>query len=202
VIFVSPARRSFFEKRMREILGQYFPPFTKREIRRAARAAYAAYAAYFADLRKKAAEYRALAQKEGRPVIVLAGRPYHADPEINHGIHTLICKLGAVVLTEDSVSHLVRPFRVNVRDQWTYHARLYAAAKYVAGAPKEAKMSLVQLVSFGCGVDAVTTDEVRSIIERTGGIYTQIKIDEISNIGAVNIRLRSLFAALKDRNTR
>ncbi len=200
--FVSPARRSFFEKRMREILGQYFPPFTKREIRRAARAAYAAYAAYFADLRKKAAEYRALAQKEGRPVIVLAGRPYHADPEINHGIHTLICKLGAVVLTEDSVSHLVRPFRVNVRDQWTYHARLYAAAKYVANAPKEAKMSLVQLVSFGCGVDAVTTDEVRSIIERTGGIYTQIKIDEISNIGAVNIRLRSLFAALKDRNTR
>ena len=121
------------------------------------------------------------------------------DPEVSHGIHSLICSLGAVVLTEDSVSHRVSPFQVGVRNQWTYHARLYAAARFVAEAPPEQKISLVQLVSFGCGVDAITTDEVRSILERNGRLYTQIKIDEISNMGAVSIRLRSLFSALQDR---
>ncbi|MBO7364356.1 MAG: 2-hydroxyacyl-CoA dehydratase, partial [Lachnospiraceae bacterium] len=90
-------------------------------------------------------------------------------------------------------------FPVEVRNQWTYHARMYAAAKYVAEAPKEYRMNLVQLVSFGCGVDAITSDEVRSILERAGKIYTQIKIDEISNMGAVNIRLRSLLSAAEDR---
>ena len=197
--FVSPARRRFFEKRIRDILAQYFPVFSKREIRRATAAAYDEYEKYFSAVRQKASGFIDVARREGREIIVLAGRPYHVDPEINHGIHTLICKLGAVVLTEDSISHLVQPFRVKVRNQWTYHARLYAAAKYVADAPPTDKMSLVQLVSFGCGVDAVTTDEVRRIIEEKGGIYTQLKIDEISNIGAVNIRLRSLFAALKDK---
>ena len=115
------------------------------------------------------------------PIIVLAGRPYHVDPEINHGIDRLICECGAVVVTEDSVSDHVKKFSTAVLNQWTYHSRLYAAARYIAG---QEDMNLVQLVSFGCGVDAITTDEVR-----------EIKIDEITNLGAVKIRLRSLFAA-------
>ena len=134
------------------------------------------------------------------PMIVLAGRPYHVDPEVNHGIHTLITRLGAVVLTEDSLSDQVQPFETVVRNQWTYHARLYSAAKYVS--QSKDNINLVQLVSFGCGVDAITTDEVRAILEETGKIYTQIKIDEISNMGAVTIRLRSLFSAAEDKEKR
>ena len=130
-------------------------------------------------------------------MVVLAGRPYHVDPEISHGIDTLLCNLGAVVLTEDSLSNLTAPFPTGVRNQWTYHARLYAAARVIASLPPEDRTYLVQLVSFGCGVDAVTTDEVRAILENAGRVYTQIKIDEISNMGAVTIRLRSLFAMMK-----
>jgi len=131
-------------------------------------------------------------------VVVLTGRPYHIDPEISHGIDRLICSLGAVVVTEDSISNRIEKFPVHVMNQWTYHARMYAAAKYVAAQPGS-DMLLVQLVSFGCGVDAVTTDEVRSILEDAGKLYTQIKIDEISNMGAVKIRLRSLFSATADK---
>ena len=116
------------------------------------------------------------------------------DPEINHGIDKLITSLGAAVISEDVLSNRVKRFRTHVLNQWTYHARLYAAAKYIGDQPD---MNLVQLVSFGCGVDAITTDEVRSILEENGKIYTQIKIDEITNLGAVKIRLRSLFAALE-----
>ena len=130
-------------------------------------------------------------------MIVLAGRPYHVDPEINHGIDKLLTSLGAVVITEDSISDRTQPFETQVRNQWTYHARLYAAAKYIAQSKK--KLFLVQLVSFGCGVDAITTDEVRSILEAADSPYTQIKIDEISNMGAVTIRLRSLFAVISDK---
>ena len=128
-------------------------------------------------------------------MIVLSGRPYHLDPEINHGIDKLICECGAVVVTEDSVSELEQKFPTHVLNQWTYHARLYAAAKFVADSGDK-RINLVQLVSFGCGVDAITGDEVRSILEEGDRIYTQIKIDEITNLGAVRIRLRSLFAAL------
>ena len=126
---------------------------------------------------------------------MLAGRPYHIDPEINHGIDRLLCDLGAVVVTEDSVAWKTKPFETTVLNQWTYHSRLYAAAKYVAETTDQ-KIDLVQLVSFGCGVDAVTTDETRAILEAKGKIYTQIKIDEITNLGAVKIRLRSLFAVI------
>ena len=115
------------------------------------------------------------------------------DPEINHGIDMLINSFGVSVISEDSISHLVHKFPVHVLNQWMYHARLYAAAKYVC---TQADMELVQLVSFGCGLDAITTDEVRGIIEEGGKIYTQIKIDEITNLGAVRVRLRSLLAAL------
>ena len=120
--------------------------------------------------------------------------PYHLDPEINHGINKLITSLGAAVISEDVISAKETKFSVGVLNQWTDHARLYAAAEYV-GSQKD--MNLVQLVSFGCGVDAITTDEVRSILESHNKIYTQIKIDEITNLGAVKIRLRSLFAALE-----
>jgi len=128
-------------------------------------------------------------------VVVLCGRPYHVDPEISHGIDQQISQLGAVVVTEDSVNLWTDKFPVDVLNQWTYHSRLYSAARYVAecGDPG---VNLVQLVSFGCGVDAITTDEVRSILQKGGKLYTQLKIDEISNPGAVRIRLRSLFAAL------
>ena len=146
-------------------------------------------------IRQKGREYMQKARELNLPVVILSGRPYHLDGEINHGIDKLICECGAVLVTEDSISDQVEKFSTKVLNQWTYHARLYAAARYVAecGDPR---VNLVQLVSFGCGVDAITGDEVRSILEEGGRIYTQIKIDEITNLGAVRIRLRSLFAAL------
>ena len=150
-------------------------------------------------VRKKAAQIIFSARDEGRRILVLAGRPYHVDPEINHGIDMLINSFGVSVISEDSISHLVHKFPVRVLNQWMYHARLYAAAKYVCTQPD---MELVQLVSFGCGLDAITTDEVRSIIEKGGKIYTQIKIDEITNLGAVRVRLRSLLAALDRKKGR
>ena len=128
-------------------------------------------------------------------MIILSGRPYHLDSEINHGIDKLICECGAVVVSEDAVSDQITKFPTTVLNQWTYHARLYAAAKFVVDSGDK-RINLVQLVSFGCGVDAITGDEVRSILEDGNRIYTQIKIDEITNLGAVRIRLRSLFAAL------
>jgi len=124
---------------------------------------------------------------------VLAGRPYHADPEVSHGIDKLIAGFGVAVVSEDALFPLVEKFPVHVLNQWTYHARLYAAAKAIAHEPD---MHLVQLVSFGCGVDAITTDETREILEAAGSMYTQIKIDEITNLGAVRIRIRSLLSAL------
>ena len=123
-------------------------------------------------------------------------RPYHVDPEVNHGIDKLIIRQGAAVVTEDSVSCYEEKFDTAVLNQWTYHSRLYAAAKYCTTQPD---MDLVQLVSFGCGLDAITTDETREILQEGGKLYTQLKIDEITNLGAVNIRLRSLFAALEER---
>lgn len=150
-------------------------------------------------MREKAAEYIAKAKENSLPVIVLCGRPYHLDPEINHGIDKLLCELGSVVITEDAISGSIAPFETGVRNQWTYHARMYSAAKYITEADKTEDMHLVQLVSFGCGVDAITTDEVRSILEKHGRDYTQIKIDEISNMGAVTIRMRSLLAMLEEK---
>ncbi|MDR0919289.1 MAG: acyl-CoA dehydratase activase-related protein [Oscillospiraceae bacterium] len=131
------------------------------------------------------------ARKEHRKIIVLAGRPYHIDPEINHGIQNILTSLGFAVVTEDVVAHMSPVPKLDVINQWTYHSRLYRAANYVT---TQADMQLVQLVSFGCGIDAITSDETRAILERKGKIYTQLKIDEISNLGAVKIRLRSLAA--------
>ena len=166
------------------------------ETRRAVARAYAAYAAFRRDVRETADRYIAQARRDGTPILVLAGRPYHADPEVLHGINNLVTSLGFALVTEDALSgRLGRETRA-VLNQWTYHARMYNAARYVCTQPD---MELVQLVSFGCGVDAITTDEVRSILESHGKLYTQIKIDDISNLGAVRIRIRSLMAAIEAR---
>ena len=126
----------------------------------------------------------------------MAGRPYHIDPEISHGIDKLATSLGFVVLSEDSVSDLVQAKNLNVLNQWTFHARMYNAAKF---ASENNNVELVQLVSFGCGIDAITSDEMRTIMESDDKLYTQIKIDEITNLGAVKIRLRSLKGVLDER---
>lgn len=132
-----------------------------------------------------------------KPIIVLAGRPYHLDPEINHNINKLITSLGMAVISEDALAfYKNEKVKVNVLNQWTYHARLYKAANYVC---ENKDMELVQLISFGCGIDAVTSDEVRSILEKHDKFYTMIKIDEISNLGATRIRLRSLKAAIEEK---
>ena len=193
--YVGLHRPKDFPKKMQAILAKYFPAIPEREVKAAAEASYAEYEAYMERIRQKGREFLDLAERENLPVIILSGRPYHLDGEINHGIDKLICECGAVVVTEDSVSGLVEKFPTGVLNQWTYHSRLYAAAKYVVQSG-EKRINLVQLVSFGCGVDAITGDEVRAILEEGDRIYTQIKIDEITNLGAVRIRLRSLFAAL------
>ena len=196
--FIGLNNRKYFPKRFGQILEKYFGKYPQSAIKAAADAAYAEYEGHMADIRRKGAEYIEIAKQHKMPVIVLSGRPYHVDPEINHGIDDLICDHGAVVVTEDSVSANETKFKTTVLNQWTYHSRLYAAAKFVSEAPGDCSINLVQLVSFGCGVDAVTSDETRAIIERSGKIYTLIKIDEITNTGAVKIRLRSLFAVLGD----
>ncbi|MDO4961735.1 MAG: acyl-CoA dehydratase activase [Eubacteriales bacterium] len=195
--YSGPHKSKHFHKKMTELLSKYFDGISLPEVKRAARAAFAEREKYLAAVRAYADEIIKNARSEGRKIIVLAGRPYHVDPEINHGIDTLITSFGVSVISEDSVSHLVKRFPVKVLNQWMYHSRLYAAAKYIGNVPN---MELVQLVSFGCGLDAITTDEVRRILESYGKIYTQIKIDEITNLGAVKVRLRSLLAALEQRN--
>lgn len=189
--YVGLHRRRDFPGKMHAILLQYFPDLTRQAVSRAATAAYTEHAAHFARVWARGEQIIGEARAAGKPIIVLAGRPYHIDPEINHGIDQLVSSFGAAVISEKVVSGQVKRFRTNVLNQWTYHSRLYAAARYVGTQPD---MELVQLVSFGCGVDAITTDEVRSILESAGKVYTQIKIDEISNLGAIKIRLRSLFA--------
>ena len=127
---------------------------------------------------------------------MLAGRPYHIDPEINHGINDLITSFGFVLVSEDAVAFHEGYAPRKVLNQWTFQSRMYNAARYVCEQPD---MQLIQLVSFGCGTDAITGDEVRSILESGGKLYTQLKIDDISNLGAVRIRVRSLMAAMEER---
>ncbi|HHV50630.1 MAG TPA: 2-hydroxyglutaryl-CoA dehydratase [Clostridiales bacterium] len=168
------------------------------EVKAAARAAFNAYNAYLRMLREKGDQIIQNSRKNGNKIIVLAGRPYHCDPEINHGIDSLITSFGLSVITEDAIAYKQPKFNVKVLNQWTYHSRLYSAAEYIKSQPD---MELVQLVSFGCGIDAITTDEVRSILESGNKIYTQLKIDEINNLGAVRIRIRSLLAAVEARES-
>ncbi len=171
--------------------------FTKAELTEAAQKAEEEYQKCKKDIRDKGTETVRYLEENNLKGIVLAGRPYHVDPEINHGIDTLITSLGLSVLTEDSISDKTEAKRpIRVVDQWVYHARLYAAADYVG---KHDCLELIQLNSFGCGVDAVTTDQVEEILASYNKMYTLIKIDEVNNLGAVRIRIRSLLASMKKR---
>ena len=195
--FMNPFLAFTDEKILTERLVSIFSSIPKKEVRSAARAGWAELRATRRDIQKKGEETIQYLEKTGRHGIVLCGRPYHIDPEINHGIPELINTYGMAVLSEDSVSHLAkieRPIRVN--DQWMYHTRLYAAANFVK---KKNNLDIIQLNSFGCGLDAVTTDEVQEIMSQSGKIYTCLKIDEVNNLGAARIRVRSLLAAIKVR---
>ena len=187
-------KKSHVAKAMARALKKY--GINARQVAEVLNKAYSAQVRYKKAIENKAQEIMDKAREQGRKIIVLAGRPYHIDPEINHGIHKLITSLGFAVITEDSVANLVDTPPLDVLNQWTFHSRLYRAAEYVC---QHEDMQLVQLVSFGCGIDAVTTDEVRAILEENGKLYTQLKIDEITNLGAAKIRLRSLAAALEEK---
>ena len=185
------------EQLMKEFLKE-FGDMTADEIRSAAHAAWQELEQAHLDIEKKGEETIAWLKEHNRRGIVLAGRPYHIDPEIHHGIPDMIASYGLAVLTEDSVSHLGKVERpLIVTDQWMYHSRLYAAASYVKNCDF---LDLIQLNSFGCGLDAVTTDQVHDILASAGKIYTVLKIDEVNNLGAARIRVRSLIAALRVRD--
>lgn len=174
-----------------------FPEIPKEEVIMAAKKGWAEMADTREDMKKKGEETIAHLKKTGKHGIVLAGRPYHVDPEIHHGIPELINSYDIAVLTEDSVSHLGKPERpLIVSDQWMYHSRLYAAAAFVRTTDY---LDLIQLNSFGCGLDAVTTDQVDDILSASGKIYTCLKIDEVNNLGAARIRIRSLLAAIRSK---
>ena len=185
------------------LTGRLVEEFTRewqipeKEIRNAAHKGWAELLASRQDMKKKGEEVLHWMKETGHHGIVLAGRPYHVDPEINHGIPELITSYGFAVLTEDSVSHLAHVDRpLIVTDQWMYHSRLYEAACFVKTQPN---LELIQLNSFGCGLDAVTTDQVNDILTRSGKIYTLLKIDEVNNLGAARIRIRSLISAIRVR---
>ena len=194
--YLNLEQRKDFVRLMPKIMQKYFPDLKTADIHNAIEVAYTAYRKHMEDTRNEAQRMMTEARNSGKRIIVLAGRPYHVDPEVNHGIDKLIVQHGACVITEDSISNLVQKFDTSVLNQWSYHSRLYAAAKYCVN---HADMDLVQLVSFGCGLDAVTSDETKEILQEGNKLYTQLKIDEITNLGAINIRIRSLFAALDER---
>jgi len=197
--YIGIHKKRHFMRKVTEILNKYFTGITLREVKLATKAAFNEYEIYRKNVEKKGEEIISKAREEGKQIVVIAGRPYHVDPEINHGIDRLITSFGIAVITEDALSPHLERVHTAVLNQWTFHARLYAAAKYIT---TQEDMNLVQLVSFGCGVDAITTDETRSILESADKIYTQIKIDEITNLGAVKIRLRSLLAAIDEKKER
>ena len=194
--FLSFADETVATKRLVEIFGEEFS-ISASEVKTAVSKAWNEMQAVHLDIQKKGEEVLDYLRQTGRHGIVLAGRPYHVDPEINHGIPELINSYGIAVLTEDSISHLAKVERpLIVMDQWMYHSRLYAAANYVKTTDC---LDLIQLNSFGCGLDAVTTDCVNDILTKSGKIYTCLKIDEVNNLGAARIRIRSLLAAIKVR---
>ena len=183
-------------QKLYELFHQEYADITKNELQKAVDAAFAAYDAFEAQVKQRGQKIVTLARAQHKPLVVLAGRPYHIDPKVNHSIDRLITTMGAALISEDAVSSHITPQQLSndlhVLNQWTYHSRLYAAAKYVSENPD---MHMIQLVSFGCGCDAITADECRRILEEHGRIYTQIKIDDIDNLGAAKIRIRSLFSA-------
>ena len=190
--------RAELVKELHRYLNSFGYDVKKHEVKAAVAHGFAAYEAYMSAVRAEGERAVTYARDHGKRILILAGRPYHTDPEIGHGIDKLCRSLGFAVVSEDSVWHMAkkRP-KVGVLNQWTYHSRLYNAAEF---AVENNDAELVQLVSFGCGLDAITTDEVKDILERDGKLYTQIKIDEITNLGAVKIRLRSLIGAIEERS--
>ena len=197
--FLSLQSEETIRYRLKEELCERFD-ISGAEIDTAVHAAWEELKACREDMRRKGEETIKFLKETGNRGIVLAGRPYHIDPEVNHGIPELINSYNIAVLTEDSISHLnpvERP--LNVMDQWMYHSRLYAAANYVKTVDN---LDLIQLNSFGCGLDAVTTDQVAEILTNSDKIYTSLKIDEVNNLGAARIRVRSLLAAIRVREQR
>ena len=195
--YIDPNDEKTTVRALKKSLKKY--KLSESQIKAGLKEGFARLEKYYRDVRDKGNEILEKAEKKDIPAIVLAGRPYHIDPEINHGIGKLLTSLNIAVLSEDSVFFKGKEVLVNVLNQWTYHARLYRAAEY---ASEHDNVNLVQLVSFGCGIDAITTDEVRSILEKKGKLYTQIKIDEINNLGVVKIRLRSMLAAIEEQKRR
>ncbi len=184
-------------KTVSEALAREFSELPVEEVLEAARLGWEELARARKDMQNKGEEVLSYLGKTGKRGIVLAGRPYHIDPEIHHGIPELITSYDIAVLTEDSISHLAKPERpLIVSDQWMYHSRLYAAASYVKTVEN---LDLIQLNSFGCGLDAVTTDQVNDILAGSDKIYTCLKIDEVNNLGAARIRIRSLLSAIRVR---
>ncbi len=193
--FLSMGEKKTLEKRLIQEFKQF--GLSATEISAAVEAAWQEWGQFREDIHQKGIETLQYIKEHNMTGIVLGGRPYHADPEINHGIPELIAGYHIAVLTEDSVAHLGKVERpMVVRDQWTYHSRLYEAAAFVK---TQQNLEYVQLNSFGCGLDAVTTDEVKNILTKAGKIYTSLKIDEVNNLGAARIRIRSLIAAIEDR---
>ncbi len=191
--YLSLNNKKLLSKQLYEILNKTFGDIKQKEVKNALEKAYIEYEKYTKHIKEKGEEFIEYAKNNNKKVIVVAGRPYHIDPEINHGIDKVLSSLGIVVLTEDSIEVSHEKPKVNILNQWTYQARLYNAAYYVA---KNKDMELIQLVSFGCGTDAITSDEVKDILERNNKIYTQLKIDETNNLGAAKIRIRSLLEAI------
>ncbi|WP_105614420.1 2-hydroxyacyl-CoA dehydratase [Vallitalea okinawensis] len=199
VRFMKPFLPMDHQERLTERLHEEFKSFgiSLSEVKRAVDLAWDERFKFKEDIQKKGEEIIKYLDETGKKGIVLSGRPYHVDPEVNHGLEKIITSLDMAVLTEDAVAHLgqvERPLRV--LDQWVYHSRLYAAAEYVG---TKNNLEYVQLTSFGCGVDAVTSEQVHDILSKNGKIYTLIKIDEGNNLGAIRIRMRSLKAALDER---
>lgn len=199
IVYINPFLPFDDEKRMIRRLGEELKAFGvgEEEVKKSVPKAYKEQEAFKKDIHKAGEDALEFMAQKGIKGIVLAGRPYHIDPHIHHGIPDMIASLGMAVLTEDAVDHLGtvdRPLRVV--DQWVYHSRLYAAASFVA---EQKDLELVQLNSFGCGLDAVTTDQVQEILGGHSKLYTTLKIDEGSNLGAARIRLRSLKATMLER---
>jgi predicted CoA-substrate-specific enzyme activase len=185
-------KKYFLQNLMSKMEGKY--PITKRQISNAYDAALEAYYDYRKQVFQEGERALEFAKEQGKHVILLAGRPYHIDPEINHGIPKLLQRLDTVVISEDAINYKADQELVKVLNQWTYHTRLYDSAKFIGTLPES---NLIQLISFGCGLDAITSDEVKDIIESYGKIYTGIKIDEVNNLGTANIRIRSLLSTTK-----
>ncbi|MCL2815081.1 MAG: acyl-CoA dehydratase activase [Oscillospiraceae bacterium] len=191
--YLDVSNKKLFTKKFTQYYNslEMFEPKSKKIIKNAVQKAYKSQQLYFEVMLAEGKRAVQAAAEKNQKLIVLCGRPYHADPEINHGINKMTASLDCVTISEDAASAMLKTKpKTNVLNQWTYHARLYSAAEF---ASKRENTELVQLVSFGCGIDAVTSDEVRAILEKNSKLYTQIKIDEINNLGAAKIRMRSML---------